>query len=57
MKNKILLKVKSIYGNNLVYPYCDISIIFSKLLRKKTFDNTNIGYIKQLGYEVNFIPL
>jgi hypothetical protein len=52
MVTEIILKEKSIYGNTLVYPDCVASVLFSRLIGKKTFNGTDIYNIEQLGYKV-----
>lgn len=49
---KILLKEKSVYGNTLTYPNCEISKLFAKLIGTKTLNNNDINVIRMLGYEV-----
>jgi len=53
----LTIKEKSVYGNTLFYPYCENSVKFSNLLGKNTFCYRDIEHIKQLGYEINIIPL
>jgi hypothetical protein len=45
------VQIKQVYGNELVYPVCDQSIILSKLLNSKTFTKRHIDYLKQLNYQ------
>ena len=52
MKDKTLIvKKKNIYGNELIYPVCQDSIIFSYIAGSKTFCSITIANIKKLGYK------
>ena len=48
---QIKVKIKNIYGNELIYPSCELGYKFSELLRAKTFNKSQINTIKKLGYE------
>ncbi len=43
---------KNVYGNDLLYPACDIAKKFAILLGVKTFTARAIENIKNLGYKV-----
>lgn len=49
---QITLKIKNVYGNDLVYPMCEISENFAKLINKKTFSNYDLKIIEALGYQI-----
>ncbi len=49
---EILVEVKNVYGNELVYPACDKAEIFCKLLQTKTLPAYAIMLIKKLGYAI-----
>lgn len=49
---KVIVKQKTVYGNDLIYPVCDQAQKLAKLTRKKTFDSFDIALIKSLGYSV-----
>jgi hypothetical protein len=51
---QIILKTKNVYGNEMIYPNCDTSRIFAKLIGKKTFNRFDIDLIRQLDYVVEF---
>ncbi len=46
------IKIKSVYGNELIYPACKTAELFSKLLGKKTFNRQNLHWIELLGYTI-----
>ena len=54
---KLQLKEVNVYGNILIYPMCQDSKLFAKLLNKKTFSNNDINTIKELGYTIEILPL
>ena len=47
---KIQVKVKNVYGNDLVYPTCETGYKFAELLKVKSFNSQQINIIKKLGY-------
>lgn len=44
------VEMKSVYGNTLIYPVCDKAKTFAKLIGKKTFSNSDMNVIRELGY-------
>jgi hypothetical protein len=51
-KMKLIVKIKNVYGKDLIYPVCDKAKIFTSLMNKKTIDNYDIRKIKELGYSL-----
>ena len=49
---EILVTVKSVYGNQMVYPYCEKAHLFARISGKKTLAPYDIESIKALGYKV-----
>lgn len=45
-------RIKSVYGNDLIYPANDIADKFINLLGKKTFSKVDLAIISNLGYEI-----
>jgi hypothetical protein len=52
---KIQVKIKSVYGNEMIYPVCETANIFAKMLGTKTLTSAAIKHIKQLGYTVEVV--
>jgi hypothetical protein len=52
---KILVKIKSVYGNELVYPACDTSKKFASLTNSKTLTRNTLSIIKSLGYSIELV--
>lgn len=48
----ITVKVKNVYGQDLIYPADDNAQRFAQLTGKKTFTKYDLRLIKELGYEV-----
>jgi hypothetical protein len=48
----IILQVRNVYGNDLVYPMCDTSALLARLAGAKTFNRGQLATIKALGYEI-----
>jgi hypothetical protein len=53
---EITVKLKSVYGNDLIYPVCDKATLLASLTGKKTFTDESIKTIKNLGYTVTVQP-
>ena len=49
----ITVQVRSVYGNELVYPADDQAALFAALVNAKTFNAKQIHTIKALGYAVH----
>lgn len=50
----LILKVqlKSVYGNDLIYPACDVSKSFLQALSLKTFTPAALSAVKALGFKL-----
>lgn len=48
---KLLVIIKNVYGNEMIYPVCDKAKLLCKLSGKKTFTKDSLSILKQLGYE------
>lgn len=49
---EIFVRIKNVYGNELIYPNCDTTRLLIKLTGKKTFNYSDINTLKQIGYNV-----
>lgn len=49
---EIKIKIKSVYGNDVIYPVCSDARLFSELAGTKTLTKQAIYVIKNLGYTV-----
>jgi len=48
----ILVSIKQVYGNSLIYPACQQAKEFVSLTGKKTFSESDIASIRRLGFHV-----
>lgn len=55
-KPDIHVVVKTNYGNQTIYPNCESSKTFCKMLDQKTLTPLNIKYIRELGYQIVIDP-
>ena len=55
-KLQIVVRLKTNYGSQVIYPSCDRAKGFAKLLNQETLTPLNIRVIKELGYEVIVKP-
>ena len=49
----ITVKIKNVYGSDLIYPVCDKARTLASLAGTKTLRPTDIDKIKALGFTVN----
>ena len=54
-KMNIQVIIKNVYGNQLIYPKCDISKAFSNIAKTKTLSIENLKTISQMGYQVEVV--
>ena len=50
---EITVVIKSVYGNEQIYPVCEQAKLFAALAGTKTLTNQSLRLIKQLGYKIN----
>lgn len=55
-KPPIHVTVKTNYGNQTIYPNCESSKTFCRMLDQKTLTPLNIKYIRELGYQIVIDP-
>lgn len=55
-KPPIHVIVKTNYGNQTIYPNCESSKTFCRMLDQKTLTPLNIKYIRELGYQIVIDP-
>ena len=53
---QILVSVRSVYGNQTVYPVCEKAKLFASLAKAKTLTWDAVEKIKALGYAVAVQP-
>ena len=49
----ILVQIKSVYGQDKIYPVCDNAKTFAEMVGQQTLTHHNIAHIKKLGYAIN----
>ena len=54
MGKEIILEVKNVYGNDLIYPSCHIANALIKLKDKKTFNKSDLDVFKSLGMNITW---
>ena len=48
---RLIVKKKTVWGTERIYPICERSKLFTKLVGQKTLDRSAIEIIRQLGYD------
>jgi hypothetical protein len=48
----VQVKIKSVYGNERIYPVNKQAKMFASLTNKATLDRRDVGLIKDLGFTV-----
>lgn len=51
----ICVSLRSVYGNELIYPACDVAVNYIKLQGRKTFTASDVAAVKSLGIRVTLI--
>ena len=46
----LTIEIKSVYGNELIYPVCNQALKLCSLTGQKTFKKSSIRILKELGY-------
>ena len=54
MNKEIILEVKNVYGNDLIYPSCRIAKALINLKSGKTFNKDDLNVFKSLGYAIKW---
>ena len=49
---EITVKIKAVYGRDLVYPLCPKAICFANVAGTDTLTESTIMWIKKLGYRI-----
>lgn len=52
MTNQITIKIKNVYGNELIYPVCQEAQLLCRLTGQKTLSPHHLNIIKDLGYDI-----
>lgn len=52
MNNKLQIRKKNVYGNDLTYPANNTAEELVKLTGKKTFTDSDLAILKSVGYEI-----
>ena len=55
MSNNLKVEIKYAYGNELIYPRCEKSILFTRLMGTKTISFENAKLIYKLGFNFESI--
>ena len=48
----VLIEIKSVYGNELIYPANDTADKLANLAGKKTLSRVDLAIIKNLGFDI-----
>jgi hypothetical protein len=48
---RLIVKKKTVWGTERIYPICERSRLFTRLIGQKTLDRSAIEIIRQLGYD------
>lgn len=52
----VYVKIKNVYGKELIYPDCPVTEIFASIARTKTLSENDLVAIKKLGYDIQLKP-
>ncbi len=51
----IQVEIKTVYGEERIYPACAKASVFAKLVGQKTLTRRDINNIKELGYTIEVV--
>ena len=54
---KIMIRLRNVYGNDLIYPVCAKAKAFAAIANKKTLSLGDIENIKALGFGIRVLDL
>lgn len=54
LERKLLIEVRSVYGNEVAYPINETAKLFARIAGTKTLSPQTLAYAKALGYRVAF---
>lgn len=49
---KLIIRIKNVFGTDRIYPANETAEKFLRLLGGKTFSESQIKHIRELGYEI-----
>lgn len=52
MAQSITVQIKTVYGNEVVYPACPRSLLFATIANTKTLTRETLENIQRLGFEI-----
>lgn len=50
---EITVRIKNVYGNELIYPVCQQALSFAAIAGTKTLSRNDIAHIRDIGFTVN----
>lgn len=52
MGKQIKIQIRTVYGNETVYPACPAAVLFARIAGTKTLTAGTLQLIRSLGYEI-----
>jgi hypothetical protein len=52
MNTELIVEIKTVYGNETIYPANDTAQVFADLIGTKTLSRLKLGLIQAMGYSV-----
>jgi hypothetical protein len=53
MNGEFIVNIRSVFGNERIYPISESALLIAKLMERKTFNRDDIEIIKKLGFSVS----
>jgi hypothetical protein len=53
MNGEFIVNIRSVFGNERIYPISESALLIAKLMERKTFNRNDIEIIKKLGFSVS----
>ena len=53
MTGEFIVNIRSVFGNERIYPISESALLIAKLMERKTFNKNDIEIVKKLGFSVS----
>lgn len=55
MNGKVIIEIRSVYGNERIYPANDVADVFANIAGTKTLSRDVLKHAQNLGFEIEIV--